>query len=539
MHEEFEDIFFSPSTEEESGEIDITDLPTKSASLSGVPSSPTESDESEDTKTKSTPTDFIKLQSIPLLVENPAAPLLHTPLVNSVPLQTTSLPSVTFPYTAPGTSTYIPNMDHLSQYLLNQYICQQVLSSRFNAFNHPVSNLNTAAAMQLGRNLFYNPLNQMQLLSMQLQNPMQIPVSVPVQFPILPMTGFPVYDPNHQNLQAGPVQNGSPVKNTGFYVAANTVSGNTNGINGNMVNGNVVNGNLVSSGNGNVLSGKTNVVNGISGNVNGNSGNGNAVSSNGNVANANVVQDSSGNETGNNTRKRRASSKRPTRRVRPKVIPEKGSIQCKGTNRKKNKPCRNAALMEFIGPRPIYCAEHIQLDPHCLYTKCKSTYQKVPGDKKGCREVVLKEFGLCHKHYNDAVKKMKGPEGVQMVIEKLVRVSELLNNLEEEALKAKKTDADLFQRKNKLIPKFHEIRSILKKRLCELYAEGYFVQPLIPETYLQDTESIIPLSILHSIHKPTPTNDMVPVETLSSEQKEMSREVANSPVPVIEKALEL
>jgi len=88
--------------------------------------------------------------------------------------------------------------------------------------------------------------------------------------------------------------------------------------------------------------------------------------------------------TANDTPKKRSRtpSKRNTRKVRPKVIPEKGAIQCKGTNRKKNKRCRNAALMEFIGPRPIYCAEHIHLDPECLYTKCKSVYQKVPGDKK-------------------------------------------------------------------------------------------------------------------------------------------------------------
>jgi hypothetical protein len=220
------------------------------------------------------------------------------------------------------------------------------------------------------------------------------------------------------------------------------------------------------------------------------------------------------------------------------VIPEKGSIQCKGTNRKKNKRCRNAALMEFIGPRPIYCAEHIQLDPNCLYTKCKSTYQKVPGDKKGCREVVLKEFGLCHKHYNDAVKKMKGLEGYQMVIEKLIRVSELLNNLEEEALKAKKTDADLFQRKNKLIPKFHEIRSILKKRLCELYIEGFVVQSVIPEIYFQDTESIIPLTILQTIQRPNviPMNEILATEIVPEETES---EETQSPVVVIEKVLEL
>jgi hypothetical protein len=223
--------------------------------------------------------------------------------------------------------------------------------------------------------------------------------------------------------------------------------------------------------------------------------------------------------TSETPKKRRAPSKRTSRKVRPKVIPEKGAIQCQGTNRKKNKRCRNAALMEFIGPRPIYCAEHIHLDPDCLYTKCKSTYQKVPGDKKGCREVVLKEFNLCHKHYHDAVKRMKGFEGVSLVIDKLVRVTEILNNLEDEALKAKKTDADLFQRKNKLIPKFHQIRNILKKRLCELYAEGFPIEPCVSE-YLQDPDSIIPLPVLQTAYKPKPP-------------------VLYSPEPVLEKTLEV
>jgi len=220
--------------------------------------------------------------------------------------------------------------------------------------------------------------------------------------------------------------------------------------------------------------------------------------------------------TGETPKKRRAPSKRTSRKVRPKVIPEKGAIQCQGTNRKKNKRCRNAALMEFIGPRPIYCAEHIHLDPDCLYTKCKSTYQKLPGDKKGCREVVLKEFNLCHKHYHDSVKKMKSAEGGSLVLEKLVRVSEILNNLEDEALKAKKTDADLFQRKNKLIPKFHQIRAILKKRLCELNAEGIPLQKPIPVEFFQDPDSIIPLSILQTTLQPS-----------------------YSPEPVLEKTLEL
>jgi hypothetical protein len=182
-----------------------------------------------------------------------------------------------------------------------------------------------------------------------------------------------------------------------------------------------------------------------------------------------------------NPKKRKSSStsssatttaKKPQRRVRPKVVPEKGAIQCKGMNRKKNQRCRNAALMEYIGPRPKYCAEHIHLDPECLHMKCSSTYQKVPGDKKGCREVVLKEFGLCHKHFKDATDKMFGKVGYDSANEKLDRVNELLTKLENEAIKAKKTDADLYQRKNKLIPKFQDMKTILAQHISKLKSEG-------------------------------------------------------------------
>jgi len=178
-------------------------------------------------------------------------------------------------------------------------------------------------------------------------------------------------------------------------------------------------------------------------------------------------------EAPNPKKRKSTSNKRPQRRVRPKVVPEKGAIQCIGMNRKKNQRCRNAALMEYIGPRPKYCAEHIHLDPECLYMKCCSTYQKVPGDKKGCREVVLKEFGLCHKHYRDSTEKMVGEEGMNIALEKLERVNTLLNKLETEAMKAKKTNADLYQRKNKLLPKFQDMKSILLQQINKLKLEGF------------------------------------------------------------------
>ena len=98
-------------------------------------------------------------------------------------------------------------------------------------------------------------------------------------------------------------------------------------------------------------------------------------------------------------RKRKRNLPQKVRKVRPKVVEGKGSIQCCGMNLKKNCRCKNAALMEYTGPRPTYCAEHIDQDPNSMYSKCKSAYQKTPGDKKGCKQVVLKEFGMCYKHF--------------------------------------------------------------------------------------------------------------------------------------------
>lgn len=154
---------------------------------------------------------------------------------------------------------------------------------------------------------------------------------------------------------------------------------------------------------------------------------------------------------------------RRIRQTRPKVVEAKGGVQCKGKNRKKGTQCRNAALMEYIGPRPAYCAEHIELDPKSLYEKCKSSYQKDPGDNKGCKEVVLKEFGLCYKHYGDYISQVVRAGDVEKARKQKERISELLIQLEREAAAAKKKDGDLYQRKNKLIPKFQEMKRIIAK----------------------------------------------------------------------------
>jgi len=161
-------------------------------------------------------------------------------------------------------------------------------------------------------------------------------------------------------------------------------------------------------------------------------------------------------------RKERPATRR-VRQTRPKVVEAKGAIQCRGKNRKKNSQCRNAALMEYIGPRPIYCAEHIELDPNSFYEKCKSPYQKEPGDKKGCKEVVLKEFGLCYKHFGDLVAELERTHDLEKAREHLERINHHLEALEREASDAKKKDGDLFQRKNKLIPKFQEMKRSMVK----------------------------------------------------------------------------
>jgi len=121
--------------------------------------------------------------------------------------------------------------------------------------------------------------------------------------------------------------------------------------------------------------------------------------------------------------------------------------------------------MEYIGPRPIYCAEHIELDPKSLYEKCKSSYQKEPGDNKGCKEVVLKEFGVCYKHYPDLIHEMNETHEFERTRKHGERIGELLTQLERDAAAAKKKDGDLYQRKNKLIPKFQEMKKIINRAL--------------------------------------------------------------------------
>eukprot|EP01118_Nematostelium_gracile_P015433 TRINITY_DN618_c0_g1_i1.p1 TRINITY_DN618_c0_g1~~TRINITY_DN618_c0_g1_i1.p1 ORF type:complete len:466 (+),score=103.77 TRINITY_DN618_c0_g1_i1:228-1625(+) len=188
------------------------------------------------------------------------------------------------------------------------------------------------------------------------------------------------------------------------------------------------------------------------------------------------TQKAQGETESSEDRKRKHSAVKPfprrVRQTRPKVVEAKGAVQCKGRNRKKGTQCRNAALMEYIGPRPVYCAEHIELDPKSLYEKCKSSYQKEPGDNKGCKEVVLKEFGTCYKHFSDFLNELLERNECEKIRRFNDRISDLLNQLEKDAAAAKKKDGDLYQRKNKLIPKFQEMKKLISSAVETLESSG-------------------------------------------------------------------
>ncbi|PRP88384.1 hypothetical protein PROFUN_03298 [Planoprotostelium fungivorum] len=169
-------------------------------------------------------------------------------------------------------------------------------------------------------------------------------------------------------------------------------------------------------------------------------------------------------EEQNTSKKRKMETVKP-RNTRPKVEVDKGAVQCIGYNRKRKCQCRNAALKEYIGPAPQYCAEHIELDPNSLYQKCMSPYHKNPEDRRRCKEVVLKEFKMCYKHFGDLCSSFLKDNDVDTIQHLVERTTQLHHQLEIEANSAKKMGGDLYQRKIKLLPKFAEMKSIATKTL--------------------------------------------------------------------------
>jgi hypothetical protein len=224
MQEEF-DMFWTPSTEEESVEIDLIDLSTKNVVFPSEPSSPTESDESDDSKTiQNSPEQIPSWETKPSpstlssnslnvtsLSGNPLSSSGVVPsvgcmshlshpqsgtrsyhdILSRVTVPSEPLSNIPFQF---NPNTFVPqNMDPVSQYFLNQYLYQQLIAfSRVNSMNGAATagSLNTGvSSSNLGRNLLYNPLARMPVLPVPFSNPMQMSVqlSLPFQCPFFSM----------------------------------------------------------------------------------------------------------------------------------------------------------------------------------------------------------------------------------------------------------------------------------------------------------------------------------------------------------------
>eukprot|EP00298_Acanthocystis_sp_HF-20_P009713 c18461_g1_i2.p1 GENE.c18461_g1_i2~~c18461_g1_i2.p1 ORF type:complete len:403 (-),score=86.54 c18461_g1_i2:189-1376(-) len=152
--------------------------------------------------------------------------------------------------------------------------------------------------------------------------------------------------------------------------------------------------------------------------------------------------------------------------------------QCCGVNHRTKRRCGNTCLMDYIGPRPVYCAEHIHLDPDCWYQKC--AVSSFDCKQKSCKEVVLKEFGVCYKHLPGLLEVDErfttNPSAVQNAKVILKRVTDLANQIRKEANAARAHNQELFQRKAKLVTKYHAMQDILSAHITKFQNESHEVQ---------------------------------------------------------------
>eukprot|EP00298_Acanthocystis_sp_HF-20_P007036 c16741_g1_i1.p1 GENE.c16741_g1_i1~~c16741_g1_i1.p1 ORF type:complete len:249 (+),score=62.04 c16741_g1_i1:387-1133(+) len=179
-------------------------------------------------------------------------------------------------------------------------------------------------------------------------------------------------------------------------------------------------------------------------------------------------------------RKKAKKAKKTNHNVKPPSSKKTSDAKrCQAVNKQKNQPCRNLALLDYVGPNPLYCAEHIHLDANSLLQKCSATC--FPGSipkQKVCKEIILKEVGICHKHMKDYLRhcdlysyEKLGEQALINTQKLLDRVNLVLQQLKADASSAKLNDRETFQRKAKLISKYRSIRSSLMGNLTFLTAQ--------------------------------------------------------------------
>jgi hypothetical protein len=131
-------------------------------------------------------------------------------------------------------------------------------------------------------------------------------------------------------------------------------------------------------------------------------------------------------------------------------------------------------------------------------------------DNKGCKEVVLKEFGVCYKHYTFVINEILQKRDVERAKKQQERINDLLIQLEKDAAAAKKKDGDLYQRKNKLIPKFQEMKKAISKTIDILENR----HPTSPASKLANDECPISMDSHHFFSIPH-SPEIITAEELS------------------------
>eukprot|EP01099_Mayorella_cantabrigiensis_P004412 TRINITY_DN330_c0_g5_i1.p1 TRINITY_DN330_c0_g5~~TRINITY_DN330_c0_g5_i1.p1 ORF type:complete len:315 (-),score=62.00 TRINITY_DN330_c0_g5_i1:64-885(-) len=141
--------------------------------------------------------------------------------------------------------------------------------------------------------------------------------------------------------------------------------------------------------------------------------------------------------------------------------------QCQAWNKRTSQRCQNIVLMEFLGPIPDFCAQHIEQDPLSLFSHCK--FGSPHNDRRRrCREIVLRDFGWCTKHFDRFLENYNAHSHLPLLQDKLNIVQSHLRELEESHKAPVKDDKSLYHRKYKIITKLQQMKIRLLHRLSKL-----------------------------------------------------------------------
>jgi len=116
--------------------------------------------------------------------------------------------------------------------------------------------------------------------------------------------------------------------------------------------------------------------------------------------------------------------------------------------------------MDHNGHLESFCAEHIEHDPQSVFARCSfaENQQLAP-----CKEIVLKRFGVCHKHFSVYCNRMT-EEGTQQLWENFNFLTSLISSMISEMPSVKK-DSKSYHRKYKALRKYQFMRLLLVERV--------------------------------------------------------------------------